>query len=416
MTNDRVILHSDLNGFFASVEMALDPSLKSVPLAVCGSTEDRHGIVLAKNEIAKKYGIKTGMINGEAKRRCPDLVIRPPQYERYTEFSRLAHKIYERYTDLIEPFGIDECWLDVGKLAENKIENGVLIADEIRKTVRTELGMTVSVGVSFNKIFAKLGSDMKKPDAVTVITQENFKEKVWKLPVFDLLYAGRATTDKLYRMGVRTIGELAAFPIGMIRTVFGVNGEMLWRSANGLDDSRVMHKDYKAPVKSIGHGVTLRSDLKTTLEVRCVSLLLVQDVVRRMNTERLEALAGELTLRLDDLSYRTYNCRFEHPVRTTAELHGELMRLFELRYHWELPVRAVTVRATALRPADLFGKQTDLFTDETEEQRRIDLDGVVADLRSRFGFETIVPAALLLNDKMPGVHAKDVTLPGMMYK
>ena len=180
LVEQRAILHSDMNSFYASVEMMLDPSLKGKPVAVCGSTENRHGIVLAKSQLAKKAGVKTGMVNWEARQRCPNLVVVPPQYDEYIKYSRLAHEIYYRYTDLVEPFGMDECWLDITH-SMYPFKSAMDVAEQIRTSTREELGLTVSIGVSFNKIFAKLGSDMKKPDAITEITQGGFKEKIWPL-------------------------------------------------------------------------------------------------------------------------------------------------------------------------------------------------------------------------------------------
>ena len=239
----RTILHSDMNSFYASVEMMLDPSLRGKAVAVCGSTENRHGIILAKSQLAKKAGVKTGMVNWEARQRCPDLIMVPPQYDEYLKYSRLAHEIYYRYTDLVEPFGMDECWLDVTD-SRYQCGDGTEIAEAIRTACREELGLTVSIGVSFNKIFAKLGSDMKKPDATTVITEDDFREKVWPLAASEMIYVGRATEAKLAAYGIRTIGELAATSPMLLQNWFGVNGLALWRYANGYDRSRVMHRDF----------------------------------------------------------------------------------------------------------------------------------------------------------------------------
>lgn len=272
MATEPTILHSDLNCFYASVEMMLDPRLRGKAVAVCGSTEDRHGIVLAKSELAKRAGVKTGMVNWEAKQRCPDLILVPPQYEQYLKYSKLAHEIYYRYTDMVEPFGMDECWLDCTG-GRGLYGDGPRIADEIRTAMREELGLTVSVGVSYNKIFAKLGSDMKKPDAVTIITSSDFKEKVWPLPASDLLYVGRATTKRLEGYGIHTIGDIARTPPELLRSWFGVNGLAIWKYASGTDTSRVAHKDFVSPVKSIGHGITCTADLEDPLPVDTVVLL-----------------------------------------------------------------------------------------------------------------------------------------------
>lgn len=221
-----------MNSFYASVETMLNPELRGKAVAVCGATEDRHGIVLAKSEKAKKAGITTGMVSWEAKQRCKDLILVPPQYDQYLKYSKLAHQIYYRYTDLVEPYGMDECWLDVSTAA-NREGTAMRIAEEIRRATREELGLTVSIGVSFNKIFAKLGSDMKKPDAITEINRDNWKEKVWKLPVSDLLYCGPATTKKLESRFINTIGELAEAPDSMIKAMLGVRGVQLLSYARG---------------------------------------------------------------------------------------------------------------------------------------------------------------------------------------
>ena len=205
---NHAILHSDLNCFYASVETMLDPSLRGKAVAVCGCTEDRHGIVLAKSELAKKAGVKTGMVNWEAKQCCRDLIIVPPQYDQYLKYSKLTQAIYQRYTDMVEPFGMDECWLDVTG-SRCVCGDARTIAENIRCSVKEELGLTVSIGVSFNKVFAKLGSDLKKPDAITEISPESYKEKVWPLPCSDMIYCGPATTKKLAQYGIHTIGEVA---------------------------------------------------------------------------------------------------------------------------------------------------------------------------------------------------------------
>lgn len=288
MGEQRAILHSDLNSFYASVEMMLDPTLRGKAVAVCGSTEDRHGIVLAKSDKAKKAGVKTGMVNWEARRLCPDLIMVPPQYDEYLKYSKLTQAIYQRYTDLMEPFGMDECWLDVTG-CRLIFGDAMTIAEEIRNTVREELGLTVSIGVSFNKIFAKLGSDLKKPDAITEIRSDSFKELVWPLDASEMIYCGRATSAKLAKYGIHTIGEVAKSDPEFLRRLLGVNGVALWRYANGADDSRVMHKDFVSPVKSIGHGITCVADLENDDEVHKVILALSQDIGHRLRVHELSA-------------------------------------------------------------------------------------------------------------------------------
>ncbi len=410
----RTILHSDMNSFYASVEMMLDPSLRGKAVAVCGSTENRHGIILAKSQLAKQAGVKTGMVNWEARQRCPGLIMVPPQYDEYLKYSRLAHEIYYRYTDLVEPFGMDECWLDV-TASRYQHGDGTQIAEEIRTACREELGLTVSIGVSFNKIFAKLGSDMKKPDATTVITEADFREKIWPLAASEMIYVGRATEAKLARYGIRTIGELAAAPPELLRAWFGVNGLALWKYANGLDRSRVMHRDFVSPVKSIGHGITCCADLENEEEVYKVMLELSQDVGHRLRVHGLMARGVQIWIRGKDLSGMQCQCRL--PVRTQLphELTEAGFRLFRERYPWTQPVRAVCIRAGELSPAG-EAEQLSLFIDNEKRARRERLEDTIEELRGRFGKGALTYAVLLGNLKMPVDGRDKVRMPGLMYQ
>ena len=409
----RTILHSDMNSFYASVEMMLDPSLKGKAVAVCGSVEDRHGIVLAKSELAKKAGVKTGMVCWEARQRCPSLVVVPPQYDEYIKYSRLAHEIYYRYTDMVEPFGMDECWLDV-TASRYQCGDGMDIAEQIRTATREELGLTVSVGVSFNKIFAKLGSDMKKPDAVTEITPENFKEKVWPLPASDMIYVGRATEAKLANYGIHTIGQVAETPPELLRNWFGVNGLALWRYANGTDQSRVMHKDFVSPVKSVGHGITCTADLENEEEVHNVMLELAQDVGHRLRVHGLTARGVQLWIRANDLSGMQCQCKLPFRTQLPNELTEAGFNLFKERYHWSQKVRAVCIRATDLVPKT-EEEQLSIFIDNEKRDRREKLEDTIEVLRGRFGKGAITYACLLGNLKMPGDGREKVKMPGLMY-
>lgn len=409
----RIIFHSDLNCFYASVEMMLDPSLRGKAVAVCGATEDRHGIVLAKSEKAKKAGVKTGMVNWEAQRLCKDLILVPPQYDQYLKYSALTRSIYQRYTDLVEPYGMDECWLDVtgNSCGLQPME----LADEIRRTVKDELGLTVSIGVSYNKVFAKLGSDMKKPDAITEITEMDFKEKVWPLPASDLLYVGRATTAKLARYGVHTIGDIVQIGQAFMHRQFGVNGDALWLYASGLDQSRVMHQDFVSPVKSVGRGITCNADLFNEEEVWKVMLALSQDIGHKLRLHGLEATGVQIFIRNSDLCHRQYQEKLAMPTRSPALIAQAARELFHRHYIWATPVRAVTVRATNLiqqgQPL-----QASLFYDVSRLDRQDRLDTVVENLRRRFGKWSVFPAALMGNLKMPSDGREVVTMPGMMYQ
>ena len=409
----RAILHSDLNSFYASVEMMLDPKLRGKAVAVCGSTEERHGIVLAKSELAKKAGVKTGMANWQARQACKNLIVVPPQDEQYLKYSKLTQAIYRRYTDLIEPFGMDECWLDVSG-SEMICGDAMTIAEDIRNSTREELGLTVSIGVSFNKIFAKLGSDMKKPDAITEITEANYKEKVWPLPASDMIYVGPATTRKLASYGVTTIGELAALDPAFLKRLLGVNGVALWTFANGADQSRVMHKDFVSPVKSIGHGITCVSDLLNEEEVWKVILELSQDIGHRLRVHGLSARTVQVYVRGDNLFGSQFQCKLPFKTQIPSEIAGTAFKAFKEHYKWGTKVRAVTVRAIELVPKDQ-PEQLTLFVDHAQREKQERLQDAIEEIRGRYGKRAITNAVLMSDLKMPDDGRHIVKMPGLMY-
>ena len=411
---ERQILHSDLNSFYASVEIMLDPSLRGKPVAVCGSTEDRHGIVLAKSELAKKAGVKTGMVNFEARKLCPGLIMLPPQYEQYLKYSKMARDIYLRYTNQVEQFGMDECWLDVSA-SRAVYGDGVRIAEEIRSSIRNELGMTVSIGVSFNKIFAKLGSDMKKPDAVTVIGEVDYKEKVWPLPASELLYVGPATSSKLASYGIHTIGDIARTSPDFLKQLLGINGLAIWRYATGADRSRVMDIDFSVPVKSVGHGITCIADLVNEEEVWKVMLELSQDIGHKLRLYELKARGVQITIKNNGLLCKQYQTQLEVATQSPTEIALKARELFSKNYNWSMPVRAVTVRAISLISADT-PQQVSLFDDMERRKKRELLDDTVEDIRRRFGKRAIYSASLMGDLKMPGRGVHEVMLPGVMYE
>ncbi len=409
---ERAILHSDLNCFYASVEMMLDSSLRGKAVAVCGSTEDRHGIVLAKSEKAKKAGIKTGMVNWEARQLCKDLIVVPPQYDQYLKYSKLTQAIYQRYTDLIEPFGMDECWLDVTG-SRMVCGDAMSIAENIRRSVREELGLTVSIGVSYNKIFAKLGSDMKKPDAITEIRKDTFMEKVWPLHCSEMIYCGRATTAKLAKFGIHTIGDVAQTDPNFLKQLLGVNGVALWRYANGTDSSRVMHRDFVSPVKSVGHGITCVSDLENEEEVWKVILALCQDVGHRLRLHELSARGVQIAVRGNDLFGSQFQCKLPFKTQLPSEIGAAAFHLFQERYRWGSKVRAVTVRAIDLVPQN-EADQLSMFVDNEKLTRREKLEDAIEELRGRFGKHAITYGILLGDLKMPDDGRHSVKMPGMM--
>lgn len=392
----------------------LNPRLRGKAIAVCGSTEDRHGIVLAKSELAKKAGVKTGMVNWEARALCKDLLVIPPQYEQYLKYSKLTQAIYNRYTDLIEPFGMDECWLDVTG-SRGICGDGMTIAEDIRQTVREELGMTVSIGVSFNKIFAKLGSDMKKPDAITQITDSDFRKKVWPLPASDLIYCGHATTAKLAKYAIYSIGDLAITDPEFLRRLLGINGIALWHYANGTDRSRIMHRDFVSPVKSIGHGITCVCDLENDEEVWKVILELSQDIGHRLRVHELSAKGVQVSVRSNDLLGFQFQNKLPFKTQLPSEIGAAALHLFKDNYQWTTNVRAVTVRAINLVPKD-ESEQLSFFRDTARIDRRERLEDTVESIRSRFGNKAITYAVLIGDLKMPGDGRHLAKMPGLMYQ
>lgn len=408
---ERVILHSDMNNYYASVECILNPELKNKHIAVCGNKEDRHGIVLAKNQAAKIMGVKTGEPIWKAKQKCPELKIVPPHYDEYIKYSKLAKEIYYYYTDLVEPFGIDECWLDVtGSTA--LFGSGEEIAEIIRKRIKKELGVTVSIGVSFNKIFAKLGSDIKKPDAVTSIKKSDFKKKVWPLPVSELLYVGPATTEKLRKLNIHTIGELANSSPEHVQKWLGKNGIMLYNFANGFDTSRVSPYGYKAPINSISHGITCTSDLLSSDEVWKIIFFLTQDVAHRLRNDELMAQGVSITIRDCSLNIKEFQTKLAQPTRSHTVIAREAFKLYKLEYDTSIPVRAVSVRALYLSSSHI-PIQTTLFSDTNKDIKQDKIETVVDSLRQRFGKHSITYASLMGNLKLPesSLHM----MPDRMY-
>ena len=408
---DRAILHSDANCFYAAVETVLNPEFRGKAIAVCGSPEERHGIVLAKSEKAKRAGVKTGMANWQAKQCCRDLIIVPPQYDYYLKFSKLLHGIYRRYTDQVEPFGMDECWLDVTYSPGDPME----IAEEIRQAVKDELGLTVSIGVSFNKVFAKLGSDYKKPDAITQISKEHFKEIVWPLPCSDLLYCGNATTAKLGSMGVRTIGGIASLPVEVMQRKFGKNGVALWKYANGLDDSRVAHQDYTAPAKSVGHGITCVADLENMDEARKVIFALSLDIGYKLRYMNLRATGVQLYVRDSELSFCSWQKRLEMATQDEGTIALAAYSLLEEKYSWRNPIRSITVTAIQLDSSQ-NPTQLSMLLDYERLVRREKLNESIDTIRDRYGKYAVIPALVLDEKKMPVGNDREIIMPGYMYQ
>lgn len=407
---ERVILHADMNNCYASIETKLNPKLKGIPLAVCGRREDRHGIVLAKSQEAKVLGVKTGEAIWEAQLKCPNLLIVPPNYDEYLKHSKWARDIYYDYSNQVEPYGIDECWLDVsGSL--HLFGKGRDIAEEIRSRIKKELGITVSIGVSFNKIFAKLGSDMKKPDAVTEISRKDFKEKIWNLPVEELLGVGKASKKKLNRLMIFTIGDLARGDPDLIRMKLGINGVYLWNYANGRDYSSVTDRDYRAPVKSVGRGITTTEDLENNLEVYRIFRELSFGVSKALRSYGYLAGGIQISVKNNNLISKQYQKQISYPSLSSTILAEEAYDLFLEKYSWENPIRALTIRAINLI-GEKSGSQLSFYEDYSKLIKREKVDDAFFKIRERFGDYSISYAGLMGDIKIPKERNEIVTLPG----
>ena len=394
---DRVILHCDCNSFFASVETAMHPEYAGVPMAVCGSTENRHGIVLAKNELAKKYGVKTAETVYAAKKKCPGLLTVPPHHDKYLEYSRRVNEVYAKYTDLIEPFGIDESWLDV-TASQKLFGSGEQIAELIRNDVKKTIGITVSIGVSFNKVFAKLGSDYKKPDAITIISRENYRDIVFPLPASDLLFIGKKTDMILSSMGVRTIGDLAAPSVDLLRMKMGKMGEMIYRYARGEDDSPVSPE--REDAKSVGNGFTFRHDLITKEECRVGIDFLSEEIGRRLRSMGMKCSTVQLTIKDDYLRTVQRQRAINPPTDIAREIAARAYEILLSEWNEGSPVRMLTVTATNLVHADLACEQIDMFSldDSDSRAKNKKIEEAVDKIRQKHGWSSVLAGSVIESD------------------
>ncbi len=390
---DRIILHCDLNNFFASVSLLYNPTLKDLPVAVCGDSENRHGIVLAKNEIAKKFGVKTAEAIFEAKRKCPDLVTLPPLYNEYHEYSLKAREIYCRYTDMVEPFGIDECWLDVTG-STVLFGSGEEIANKIRKDIKRELGLTISVGVSFNKVFAKLGSDMKKPDAVTVISRENFKEKVWPLSIGELLFVGKSTNEKLKSIGITTIGDITLCDDKTLSRLLGKHGMELKRYALGEENSPVVPYTTESKPKSIGRSTTTNKDFENNDEVWAAFLEFAESISETLREYNLYATGVQVHIRTASLSVREFSKTFPEGTNSSLILAKRGFELFKEQYHFAEPLRSVGLRAINLKE-ECTAEQIDIFGEKENDRKAEKIEDSLYKVRQKFGKEAIKRGRIL---------------------
>ena len=400
--NERKILHCDCNSFYASVECLYDPSIRDKPVSVCGSVDDRHGIVLASNPNAKRYGIKVGDAIWQAKQKCRNLVVVHPHMDRYVKFSEAARRIYSDYSPCVMPYGLDENWLEITG-TERLFGDGTTVANTIRERIKRELGITVSIGVSFNKSFAKLGSDYKKPDAVTTITKDNYKNIVWPLPASDLLFCGPATTKKLHALGIDTIGQLATAPIDVIKRRLGVNGITLWRYANGIDNDPVTATGERPPIKSVGNSTTTPRDLDTPEAIRVTTMLLAESVAERLRGHRLKCQVVQVSLRYTNLAWFERQQKLEFPCCTAQRIGDTATKLIRENWTGE-PLRSLGVRGCDLINDDF--PQLSLLSEMRQEQKHEDLEIAMQGLRKRFGHFSVQRGIMIADKRLSNLDTQ----------
>lgn len=401
----RVILHADANCFYASVECLYHPSIRNKPVAVCGDPEARHGIVLTANYPAKQMGVKVGQAIWQAKQTCAGLVTVPPNYDLYIHFSQMMRSIWEEYSNRVEAFGLDENWVDVSDEVKN-VYQGKLLADKLRERVKRELGITVSIGVANNKIFAKLGSDFKKPDGTTAIYPETFKGTIWPLPAKDLLYVGPAMTKKLARVNIHTIGDLAQVDSGILKMMLGKNGLLLQAFALGLDASPVMPVTATAAIKSIGNSTTTPHDIQTLEDAKCVYYLLAESVAARLREHGFRARCVSITARTTELITSGCQTMLDRPTDITSEIAAAAYQLFYDRYRYCFPLRSVGISCSHLTPASA-PMQLSFTDDPTQRMKQENLDRAIDDLRRRYGHNVVQRGVVLTDPTMAGLKPKE---------
>lgn len=397
---ERVILHCDCNAFYASVECLLHPAYWNVPMAVCGDPENRRGVVLAKNERAKRLGVQTAETIWQARRKCPELILALPHRDQYAKYSKQVNAIYRRYTDLVEPFGIDESWLDVTG-SQKLFGSGPEIADRLRQEVKRETGLTISVGVSFNKIFAKLGSDYKKPDATTVISRENYRDIVFPLSVGSLLYVGKSVRETLQKMRLRTIGELACASREALVASLGKIGGELYDYANGLDESPVKSVYEPKEVKSVGNGLTFKRNLIGWEDIRLGITVLADTVATRMRRSGVKCYTVQLSIRNPSFKTISRQKPLLTPTFLAKELTDAAMEILEGCWNPNAPIRMLTLTGMNLVPADEApGEQLSLFEHSRQEERQKQekLETTLDAIRAKFGKDAVSICGVLQND------------------
>lgn len=396
---EKVILHCDCNNFYASVELLEHPELKEQPVAVAGDPEGRHGIILAKNMAAKRFGVQTAETIWQAKRKCPQLVLLPPHHEKYAEMSERVNAIYQDVTDQVEPFSVDESWLDVTG-SQRLFGDGRTIADLLRKRVREELGITISVGVSDNRYWAKMGSDYKKPDATTVITRENVAELLHPLPVRDMLFVGHASAELLTRRGILNIGMLSGVPCATLRKWMGKQGESLWAMVHGVDDAPIRRWGDREAVKSVGNGMTFPHDLVGVDAWRAGLMPLCDSVGARLRAQGLKCRTVTVHVKDDKLHTISRQKSLIAPTSLTRQLFQESLAILQSCWQSSMPIRSLTVTASSLcSEAEAVQSQVSLFEEAAvDDPRQAAVEKAMDDVRRRFGKDVISPGTPSIHD------------------
>ncbi len=399
---DRVILHCDMNNFYCSVELLEHPELAGKPVAVAGSEDDRHGIILAKNQIAKSVGIVTAETIWQARKKCPNLILLKPHHDKYYQFYKTINSIYLRYTDMVEPFSIDESWLDVTGSLKLFKKNGKELADEIRETVYKETKLTLSAGVSWNKVFAKMGSDYKKPYATTEITRDNYKDILWPLPAGDLFFVGKASAAKLREYGINTIGDIAGANEGLLSRVFGKHGHMMKDYANGLDEEHVARFTDEREVKSVGNGITFKRNLVGESDIKTAVTAISDRVATRLRKQGLRCCGVKVDIKDPNFVTITRQVQLEKSTDLAADISEAALEIIRRNWYMESPIRLLTITGiNVIEGSAEESVQLSIFDTpekEAKEEQNKALEETIDAIRGKLGRGAITKGSLIGND------------------
>ena len=414
---ERWIIHSDINHCYAQIEEMMYPELRNVPMAVGGHEEDRHGIILAKNDLAKKYHIKTGESLRDAFQKCPELLIVPPHYDDYLFYTEEVKRIYREYSDKVESFGLDEAWIDITGTEKLFHKTAMELAEEIPRRVFKELGLTVSMGLSFNKVFAKLGSDLDKKQGLAVITRDNFKDMVFPLPIADILYIGKATSSQLNERNIYTLGDLALSSKEYIKSFLGKNGEMVWLFANGYDTLSV--NSSQQVIKSVGNGITAKHDIHTIEEAKIVLSMLAESVAKRLRQSNKLGSVISIGMRYKDLQGLSRQKRVDTPTNIAQEILDMVMILLRDNWNMAIPLRSLSISVSSLVEKETYAYQMSLFNTANEEDRyeQLHLEEVIQEIKERWGEKSIKYGHSLLDEELSDFSTQlgmDIHPPGFL--